>query len=86
MVTMQPCNHQVLFAISCKNVVKRHPILNASWVHNFKFQNSKLCEVIDLSLLILLILWGWTCKILRRDKFLFFFPFFFFYLYSKLNT
>ena len=41
------------FAISCKNVVKNHPILNASLVHNFKLQNPKLCEVIDLSLLIL---------------------------------
>ena len=41
------------FAISCKNVVKSHPISNASWVYNFQLQNPKLCEVIDLPLLIL---------------------------------
>ena len=49
-------NHSTIkrfFAISCKNVVKNHPISNASRVHNFQLQNSKLCEVIDLSLLIL---------------------------------
>ena len=40
-------------AISSKNVVKNHPISNASRVHNFQFQNPKLCKVIDLSLLIL---------------------------------
>ena len=41
------------FAISCKNVVKNHPISNVSCVHNFQLQNPKLCKVIDLSLLIL---------------------------------
>ena len=38
------------FAISCKNVVKNHPVSNAAWVHNFQYNNTKLCEVIDLSL------------------------------------
>ena len=49
-------NHSItkcFFAISCKNVVKNHPISNASCVHNFQLQNCKLCEVIDLSLLML---------------------------------
>ena len=41
------------FAISCKNVVKNHPISNASRVHNFQLQDPTLHEVIDLSLLIL---------------------------------
>ena len=41
------------FAISSKNVVKNHPISNASWVHNFQLQNRKVFEVIDLCLLIL---------------------------------
>ena len=39
------------FAISSKNVVKNHPISNASCVHNFKLQDSRLCDMIDLSLL-----------------------------------
>ena len=40
------------FAISCENVVKNHPILNASWDHNFQLQDPKLWDLIDLSLLI----------------------------------
>ena len=40
------------FAISCKNAVKNGPISNAFGVHNFQVQDPKLCEVIDLSLLI----------------------------------
>ena len=47
-------NHSTtnFFAISCKNVVKNHPVSNASWVHNFQIQDPKVFEVIDLSLLI----------------------------------
>ena len=65
------------FAISCKNVVKitQFQMLPESTIFNVK--NPKLCEVIDLSLLILKIkfLWGWACQILgiegqeeNRDK------------------
>ena len=58
------------FAISSKNVVKNHLISNASRIHNFKLGNPKLCEVIDLSLLILKIefLCGWACQILGRYR------------------
>ena len=49
--------------------IKDHPISNASLDCNFQLQDSKLSEVIDLSLLILKIkfLWGWD-EILERDK------------------
>ena len=49
--TIQPPSAFLPFLV--KNVVKNHPISNASWVHNFQLQNPKLCEVMDLSLLIL---------------------------------
>ena len=41
-----------------------------AWDHNFQLQYPKLCDVIDLSLLILKIrfLRGWACQILGKDK------------------
>ena len=58
------------FANYCKNVVKSHPVSNVCWGYNFQLQRSRLCEMIDLSLLISKIkfLWWWPCQILGRDK------------------
>ena len=55
------------FPVQCG---KKYPILNASRVNSFQLLNHKLCEGIDLSLLISKIkfLWEWTCQILGRDK------------------
>ena len=56
--------------IIVKILVKNQPFSNASWDHNFELQNSKLCEVIELSFLILKIkfLWGRAYQISGRDK------------------
>ena len=71
MVTMTTIQPPSAFSpLLVKNVVKSHPISNASRVHNFQLQGSRLCEMIDLSLLIskTIFLWGWVCQILGRDK------------------
>ena len=67
LTTIQPPS---TFANSCKNVVKSHQISNASWDHNFQIRDCKLCEVIDLFLLISKIkfLLGWANQILGRNK------------------
>ena len=68
MTTIQP--PLGLFAIFCKNVVKNHPISDASWDQNLQLQDPKRCEVIDLFLLISKrkLLWGWAHQILGGDK------------------
>ena len=54
----------------CKNVVKNHPVSNASGDHNFQLQDSKLSEIIEPSWLTFKIefLWWWECQILGREK------------------
>ena len=69
-------NHDNHSTIKCffdnywKNETKKHPIPNASWDYDFQSQNSKFCELINLSLLISKtnLLWRWACQILGRDK------------------
>ena len=61
-------NHSTIkcfFANYCKNALKNHTISN-----DYNFQDSRLYEMIDLSLLIskTKFLWGWTSQILGSDK------------------
>ena len=58
------------FAIFSKNVVKNDPISNASWVHNFQLQNSKVLwsnrsVFVNFENIIFM---GRACQILGRDR------------------
>ena len=58
------------FAISSENVVKNHPISNASWVHNFQLSKHKTLWG-NRSVLVKfenIIFMGWACQLLERDK------------------